>query len=585
MFGNYGCVLHIDLSTRNQVTFNPPKSVYAACLGGRGLATWLLLEKNPPGIDPFDPENLLIFATGPATGTGIWGSSRYGVFTKSPQTGLFSESYSGGKVPQAVAATGYDAIIISGKSDAPVILAITPEDVVFQAAGDIWGRDTYATQAKVQARFADSPWEKSGVVSIGPAGENQVVFAVIENDRWRSAGRTGTGAVMGSKNLKAIFFAGDRQKRPENPAAVKNFVKQTRSRTTDHPAVIGYKTRGTPAMVRIAHSAGAFPYRYWSNKPAPSIENISAEALHEQCRVKPKACSKCFLACSRMTHVETGRHAGLQIEGPEYETIYAFGGLCCIDDIREIAWLNDICDRLGMDTISAGNLCGFTIEAARRGKIDFAIDYGQTDAVADLLHLIAARKGIGAILAGGIKPAATEWGLENIAVHVKGLEPAGYDPRALKGMGLAYATASRGACHMRGTILKAELTGMIAPDEIEGKAELYVDFEDRHTIFDCLILCRFYRDLYPWEEMRTLIEALTGLDGSQANLEKIAAEITTRIRQFNLREGLDPVEDKLPDRLYKEALTTGQAISAADLNYMLQEYYKLRSWDDRGVPV
>jgi len=585
MYGNYGRILQIDLTTGKTATLQPPEAVYAASLGGRGLATWYLLENNPPGIDPLEPENLLIFATGPATGTGIWGSSRYGVFTKSPQTGLFSESYSGGKVPQAVAATGYDAVVISGKSAAPVILAITPDGVTLHAAGTTWGKDTYATQAEVQARFADTPWKRKGVVSIGPAGENGVVFAVIENDRWRSAGRTGTGAVMGSKNIKAIFFAGDRKRQPVNPEAVKDFIKSTRTRTADHPAVIGYKTKGTPGMVRIAHSTGAFPYRYWSREPAPSIENISAEALHEQCHVKPKACSKCYLACSRMTRIETGRHAGLEIEGPEYETIYAFGGLCCIDDIREIAWLNDICDRLGIDTISAGNLCGLAIEAARRKKIDFAIDYGQADAIGDLLHLIAARQGVGDVLARGIRHAAAAWDLEDIAVHVKGLEPAGYDPRALKGMGLAYATASRGACHMRGTILKAELTGVIEPDEIEGKAALYVDFEDRHTIFDCLVLCRFYRDLYPWEEMQTLIEVLTGLDGSQANLEKIAAHITTGIRQFNLREGMDTAEDKLPDRLYKEALTTGQAISEADLKYMLQDYYKLRGWDDLGVPL
>jgi aldehyde:ferredoxin oxidoreductase len=390
---------------------------------------------------------------------------------------------------------------------------------------------------------------------------------------------------MGSKNLKAILFAGDRRKQSHDPDAVRAFIKDTRKRTTDHPAVIGYKSKGTPAMVRLAHSVGAFPYRYWSSQPAASIENISAEALHEQCRVDPKACANCYVACSRMTRVESGRHAGLSIEGPEYETIYAFGGLCCIDDIREIAWLNDLCDRLGMDTMSAGNLCGLAIEAARRKKIDYAIDYGQPDAIADLLQQIAARQGIGDTLARGIQHAAAEWGLEDIAIHVKGLEPAGYDPRALKGMGLAYATASRGACHMRGTILRAELTGVIEPEEIKGKAALYIDFEDRHTIFDCLVLCRFYRDLYPWEEMQTMVAALTGLDGSRAALEQIAGKITTLIRQFNLREGLDTAADKLPDRLYKNALATGQGISAADLDYMLQDYYTLRSWDDKGVPL
>lgn len=585
MYGNFGQILTIDLNTGSTRIIAPPREIYAAAMGGRGLATWYLLENNPPGIDPLEPENLLIFATGPATGTGIWGSSRYGVFTKSPQTGLFSESYSGGKVPLAVAATGYDAIIIRGKSPGPAVLAVTPEGIALHPASDLLGKDTYATQTAVTERFGDGRWKRQGVVSIGPAGESLVTFAVIENDRWRSAGRTGTGAVMGSKNLKAILFSGDRRKPSHDPDAVKAFVKNTRARTTDHPAVIGYKSKGTPAMVRLAHSVGAFPYRYWSREPADSIENISAEALHEQCRVEPKACANCFVACSRMTRVESGRHAGLAIEGPEYETIYAFGGLCCVDDIREIAWLNDICDRLGMDTMSAGNLCGLTIEAARRKKIDIAIDYGQADAIADLLHQIAARQGVGDVLARGICHAAAEWDLEDIAVHVKGLEPAGYDPRALKGMGLAYATASRGACHMRGTILRAELTGDIEPDEIKGKAALYVDFEDRHTIFDCLVLCRFYRDLYPWEEMQTLIEALTGLDGTQINLEKIAAHITTGIRQFNLREGLDTAEDKLPDRIYKEALTTGQSISEADLKYMLQDYYKLRGWNKRGVPL
>ena len=188
-----------------------------------------------------------------------------------------------------------------------------------------------------------------------------------------------------------------------------------------------------------------------------------------------------------------------KLEGPEYETIYAFGGLCLIDSIEEIAYLNDICDRLGMDTISAGNLCAFTIEAVRRGKVVHDIDYGDVDAIAHLLGLIAKREGVGDILARGIKYAAAKWGLEEIAVHVKGMEPPGYDPRALKGMGLAYAASDRGACHLRSTFYKPELSGMIKPDQIEGKAELFLEFEHRLTLFDTLIFCRFYRDFYPWE--------------------------------------------------------------------------------------
>jgi aldehyde:ferredoxin oxidoreductase len=286
-----------------------------------------------------------------------------------------------------------------------------------------------------------------------------------------------------------------------------------------------------------------------------------------------------------MTTVLQGRHAGLKLVGPEYETIYAFGGLCLIDSIEEIAYLNDICDRLGMDTITAGNLCAFTIEAARRGKIDYAIDYGDVDAVATLLKKIARREDIGDILAQGIKFAAKEWDLEDIAVHVKGLEPAGYDPRALKGMGLAYATSERGACHLRATFYKPELSGMISPDQIEGKAKLFVDFEDRLTIFDTLILCRFYRDLYPWEALGDLIHAVTGLDSQKDALQSRAANISTLIRRFNLREGLKPEDDRLPKTFYKKFQRTDHVLRREELEAMLKEYYLLRGWDENGEPT
>ncbi|UCD31319.1 MAG: aldehyde ferredoxin oxidoreductase C-terminal domain-containing protein, partial [Desulfobacterales bacterium] len=264
----------------------------------------------------------------------------------------------------------------------------------------------------------------------------------------------------------------------------------------------------------------------------------------------------------RMTTVKEGRHAGLTMEGPEYETIFAFGGLCMIDSIEEIIYLNNICDRLGMDTITAGNLCAFTIEAYKHGKVEYKIDYGEVDAIAKLLDMIARWEGIGDILAQGIKHAAKEWDLEDIAVHVKGMEPAGYDPRVLKGMGLAYATADRGACHLRATFYKPELSGMISPDKIEGKAELFVDFEDRLTIFDTLVLCRFYRDLYPWEILEEIIHALTGIDTSKDALRARATAISTIIRQFNLREGLTPEDEWLPKRLFSKLEKTGHKITS-----------------------
>ena len=587
MHGFYGRILRIDLSKKEFVIESVNDDIFEKYLGGKGLASHLLYQLNPAGINPLDPANCLIFATGPITASSIWGSSRYGVFTKSPQTGFYSESYSGGRVPEAIDSTGYDAIVVQGQSEQPTVLSVHPEGVDFHEGDDIWGMDTFETEDTVIERFGNiGPGSRRvGAVVIGPAGENLVRFSVIENDYWRSAGRTGVGIVMGAKKLKALVFQGDRRRELYDEQAVKDCAKNLASEAKDNPGVKAYKSMGTPMMVKIVNEANAFPTRYWSEGSYDRWEKISADALHQRCNVKPHACPKCFMACGRMTTVLQGRHAGLKLVGPEYETIYAFGGLCLIDSIEEIAYLNDICDRLGMDTITAGNLCAFTIEAARRGKIDYAIDYGDVDAVATLLKKIARREGIGDILARGIKFAAKEWDLEDIAVHVKGLEPAGYDPRALKGMGLAYATSDRGACHLRATFYKPELSGMISPDQIEGKAKLFIDFEDRLTIFDTLILCRFYRDLYPWEALGELIHAVTGLDSQKDALQSRAANISTLIRRFNFREGLKPEDDRLPNTFYKKFQTTDHILRREELEAMLKEYYLLRGWDENGEPT
>jgi aldehyde:ferredoxin oxidoreductase len=237
-----------------------------------------------------------------------------------------------------------------------------------------------------------------------------------------------------------------------------------------------------------------------------------------------------------------------------------------------------------MDTISAGNLCAFTIEAHKRGKIAHEIDYGDVDGIAKLLRLISDREGIGDILARGIRYAAKEWDLEDIAVHVKGMEPAGYEPRVLKGMGLAFATSDRGACHLRATFYKPELSGMIAPDQIEGKAELFVDFEDRLTIFAALILCRFYRDLYQWDALGETVHAATGLSGDKEALQSVAASISNIVRRFNIREGLKPEDDWLPKKLFEKLEKTGQELKPEELAQMRKEYYQLRGWNEDGIP-
>ncbi len=586
MKGFYGRILKINLNEKTFQAETVNDQVYEKYLGGKGLASHLLYELNPPGVGPLDPDNCLIFATGPITGSAIWGSCRYGVFTKSPQTGLYAESYSGGKVAEAIDSTGFDAILIQGKSQNPTLLAIHPEGVDFHAANDIWGKETYETEDIAIERYSrsDRGFRKPGAVVIGPAGENMVSFSVIENDYWRSAGRTGVGAVMGSKKLKALVFQGNRKRQLFDDRAIKEMSKELALKAKDNPGVLAYKTLGTPMMVKILNNANAFPTRYWSDGKYEQWEKISADALHEQCDVKPHACLKCFMACGRMTTVQHGRHAGLKIEGPEYETIYAFGGLCMIDSIEEITYLNDICDRLGIDTITAGNLCGFTIEAVRRGKVEYPIDYGDVDAIAGLLKLIAKREGIGDVLARGIKYVAKKWNLEEIAVHVKGLEPPGYDPRSLKGMGLAYAASDRGACHLRTTFYKPELTGMIKPEQIEGKAALLLEFEHRLTIFDTLIFCRFYRDLYPWEELEQVIHNVTGLKADEETLKAKASAISSLIRRFNLREGLNPEDDRLPKYLHQPQKDTGKVISEEELGRMMKDYFLLQGWDENGNP-
>jgi aldehyde:ferredoxin oxidoreductase len=588
MFGFYNLVLRVNATRKSFDLKTIPDELLERTLGGKGLATHLLLRDNPSQVDPLGPENHLILAIGPVTGTGVWGSCRHGIFTKSPQTGCYSESYSGGKVAEDIASTGFDAVMIHGASEEPVWLEICPGAVYFHPADDLWGMDSYQTEDRVKGWIKENrpAAKKCGVVVIGPAGENKVSFAVINNDYWRSAGRTGVGAVMGSKNIKAIVFWGDRKREIADPALVGAFSRELAQKAKDNPGVKAYKSMGTPMMVDIMSHVGSFPTRYWQKGMADHRESINASALHNRCEVRPHACLKCFIACGRMAVVKEGRHKGLKIEGPEYETIYAFGGLCEVDSIEEIAYLNDLCDRLGMDTITAGNLAAFTMEASRQGKIDYQIDYGQVDRIAELLNDIAYRRGVGDTLAMGIKVAARAWDMEDQAIHVKGLEPAGYDPRVLKGMGLAYGTSDRGACHLRTTFYKPELAKMIDPDQIEGKAEMLAEWEDRLTVFDTLVLCRFYRDLYQWEDLAVMIKGVTGLDLDRESMRSIAGGITDNTRRFNIQEGLTWEDDWLPKRFTTEALPeTGKIIKEEQMKQLLKDYYRARHWDERGCPV
>jgi aldehyde:ferredoxin oxidoreductase len=583
MHGFFNKILRINLKTKTYKEEIISDSIYEAYLGGKGLGTYLLMKENPPGVDPLSSKNKLIFCIGSATDSRIYGSCRHGVFTKSPLTGIFSESYSGGKAAEAMSRTGYDAFILEEASNEPVWVEISNQKVTFHDAKDLWGKDTYFTEDEVLKRVNQ---KGAAALVIGPAGENLIRYAVIENDYWRSLGRTGVGAVMGSKKVKAIAFHGEKKREQAHPDQIQQFAKETLERGKDTPGAQNYRRLGTPMLVAMSNAVGAFPSKYWHLGTFEGWEKISAEALLERCQVRPTACLRCFMACGNLSEIKEGRHKGLKIEGPEYETIYAFGGLCMVHEIEEIAYLNDVCDRLGMDTISAGSLCAFAMEASEMGRIKERIKWGDVDKVAELLHDISSKKGIGAILAEGIRHAAKAWGMEDVAIHVKGLDPAGYDPRILKGMGLACATSDRGACHLRSTFYKAELAGMIPTDQVEGKAKLFLEFEDRFNIHDSLILCRFYRDIYwDWNYLSTIVELTTGLKLDEKGLRKISSNIQNETRRFNLREGISSKDDTLPKRFFDEPLGKDEkTIRREDFQKMLQDYYALRGWNSEGIP-
>lgn len=571
MKGFFNRLLRIDLEKQSCTYEEIPDAVLEKNLGGKGLGIHLLSRENKPQVSALSPDNCFILTVGPVTGTRMWSQSRFGAFTKSPATGGFGESYCGGDLAPKIKGCGVDAVILQGGARDLTYLTIDENGVTFHEASELKGKDTFEAEEHILKH--SSP--KASALVIGPAGENQVACACIKVNRWRSLGRGGMGAVLGSKKIKGIAFSGTRKCEVANPGLLQAVIKKIAQRGKDNPVTEMYSTLGTPMQVKATNTQKCFPTQYWQSGYFEKWENISADYLLANFEVKAHGCPTCFLQCTKLSRVKHGRHAGLELEGPEYESIYALGGLSCIDSLEEIAWLNDLCDRLGLDTMSAGNLAAFAVEARRRGKIDFDIDYNQPDRVAELLRLIAHRQGVGEIFAHGIKEASQALGLEDLAVHVKGLEPAGFDPRVLKGMGLSYATAARGACHLRGTFYKAELSGQIPKEQIAGKAELLIDYEDRAAIFDSLVLCRFFRDFLLWDDLLDLVAGTTSLKLTKEQLEYLANDITRNTRKFNAREGLGAEADTLPEALF-QANREGACLTRHDLDSMITEYNQIR---------
>jgi aldehyde:ferredoxin oxidoreductase len=581
MLGFYNRILRIDLTNASARVEPISDEVLNRGLGGKGLGTYLLLQNLEPGVDPLSPENQIIFATGPATGTAIWGGSRLAAITKAPLTGIYGESYVGGRVAPQVKRTGFDAVVIEGRSQVPVYLVISDHGVEFRAASHLWGQETFTAEKEM---LREVGVDKAAALVIGPAGEKLVSFALIKSDLWRSFGRGGFGAVLGSKAIKGIVFHGSRKCPIGDEKLLLELNREIAAAAKGSPVTQIYRNFGTPNQVKVTNAFGCFPTRYWSEGRTENWQNLGADYMQEHFEVKSKACPNCFLMCTKQSLVKDGPYKGLRLEGPEFETIYAFGGLNCLHTLDEVAYLNDLCDRLGIDTMTAGNVTAFAIEASRRGKLDYAIDYGQTGRIADLLQLISTQEGVGKVLSQGVRAAAQALGVEDLAIHVKGMEPGGFDPRALKGMGLAYAVSSRGACHLRGTFYKAELSGQIDAAATEGKAALFVDYEGRAVLSDSMILCRFFRDMIGWKELSTLIQATTGMSLNQKELAALASRINTWTRIFNVRQGVSRTDDTLPDLFFEKPLPDGRIIKREELAIMLDEYYTLHGWDREGRP-
>jgi aldehyde:ferredoxin oxidoreductase len=575
-------LLRIDLSSGRSREETLSADLLHDYIGGKGVGSHLLLEEVSADVDPLSPQNKMIFAIGPMTGTAMPGSNRYAAYFVSPLTGGYCESYSGGKLAPQFAATGYKVVILEGASNTPVYLEISERGVTIHPADDLWGLDTYAAEEELLKRTDAA---KAQVCVIGPAGEKLVRFALVANNKWRCLGRGGSGAVMGSKKVKGIVWHGTQKVEVARPTDFKALIKDMVERGKSDPGVARYKAMGTVQMVRVTNSIDAFPTRYWQRGRLEDFEPLAGETMMETYQVGTTSCPPCIMHCGNMNRVPEGqRFAGLEIDGPEYETIYVFGGLCELVDFAQVMRMNDICDRLGIDTMTAGNLCGLAIEASRQGRLDLDLGYGDADGVAEFLTKMALREGIGDIFADGILRVEHEFGLEDLAVHVKGMEPAAFDPRRSKGMGLSYAMTERGACHLRTTFYKAELSGQSDPTTTDGKGAAVVDWENRLCIMDTLIYCRFYRDLVPWPFITAVVNAVVGTQYSPQQLADLANRIVGETHEFNRRRGFGARHERLPVWITEHPLTstTGGtwSLTADELQLMRREYYAARSWGE-----
>jgi aldehyde:ferredoxin oxidoreductase len=596
MKGVCGRLLEIDLSNGKTKDRAVSDDMVAKYMGGRGLGARLLFDMLPAKTRPLSPQNVLFFLTGPLTGTKVPGSSKFVVITKSPLTGGWCDSYSSGRLPGELKKLGYDGLIIRAKSNHPCYLKMDDSGVHIRAADAIWGKDSFETDRILKEMEGDP---SAGVTSIGPAGERLCRFASINSELYRQAGRGGVGAVMGSKNLKAIMIRSKGKVQQHDRKKLTELNKKNYARSRQSEVAKARMKYGTPLTLNITHTGGILPTKNFQfGTWEKALNKIDAEGV-QRSTIARKACISCFTPCSLVTRASGGKYKGNTVEGPEYETLSMLGSNLLVDALPEIIQANILCDKLGMDTISTGNVIGFTMECLEKGLISAAqaegldMRFGDGEAALAAIEMIAARSGFGDVLAEGVRRVAAHVGndAERFAMHVKGMEFPGYEPRGAFGGALSYAVSPRGACHRRAWPPSHELLGDDPPYSVEGKAEMVKELYDQNCILHSLLVCDFQSKFIPLSmvDYTQYFQAVTGENISEKEFLTIAARIETLIRMFNLREGLTRKDDTLPYRTLHEPLpdgpATGQCIGEENLNRMIDEYYASRGWDSAGVPT
>jgi aldehyde:ferredoxin oxidoreductase len=600
MNGWMGKILRVNLTEEKVAVEDLDEGLARKFIGGRGLATKMIYDEVDPGVDPISPENKLIFATGPLTGAGPITSCRYMVVTKGYLTGAIACSNSGGNFGPELKFAGYDLIVFEGKAKEPVYLLIEDDRVEIRSARALWGKGISETVASIKeelkAKLGKTDWEikEFRMASIGQAGENLVRISSVITDDERHAARSGVGAVMGSKNLKAVAVRGSKSVTLHDQKLFKKILpgiwEKTKSAKTTGTT---FPTLGTPAGVSYFNTVGTLPTRNFQAGVFEGADKISGQVMRERIVLRDYGCFSCPIRCGKVSEVrEEGKvWKGM---GPEYETLALMGSNCGIDNLETIAKASYICDQYGMDTISAGGTIACAMELFEKGylpeeEIGFKLNFGNGEALLKLLVMIGRKEGFGAVLSEGGYRLAARYDHPEFFMGVKKQEFPGYEPRSVKGMGLAMATSNRGACHLRGASYWSELMGVPKPSDpltIEGKPQLVKDFQNFAAVVDSSGMCVFaFRGIWQ-EEMVSMLNAVTGIDFTHETMLKTGERIWNLERLFNLRAGFTKRDDSLPKRLTEEPAPLGPGKGhVVELAKMLEEYYRLRGWDANGVPT